>query len=88
MTAAEPRFELGDFIELLGRELAAQRLDRFGEILAGFAARDGVVRQMLREGKWLRLGGRCCVGMLGAFGHGDQRIGEIAPGIELLGAPS
>ena len=38
VTAAEPRFELGDLGKLLGRERAAQRLDGFLEILAGFAA--------------------------------------------------
>ncbi len=70
---------------MLGRELAAQRVDRLLEILAGLAAGNGVVGQILGKRERLFVGWRCA-GMLGPLGYGDQGIGEIAPAIELFGA--
>ena len=70
---AELRFELSDLVELFGRQLAAQRLDRLLEVLAGLAAGNGVVRKLPRERKWLCLVGGRCVGTLRAVSSRRSR---------------
>ncbi len=85
----ESRLELGDLGELVGGELAAQGIDRFQEIFCALGASDGVVGETLGERERLRL----LVGALrrsrrrrGTLHGCEQGVGEIAPGVELVGA--
>ena len=87
MALAEPRFDLGNLGELLRRQFALQSFDRLGKVFSVPAALDGVVGKTLgaREGLALAV----IVGRRLAPRRSHcryQRVGEIAPGIELIGA--
>jgi hypothetical protein len=85
----EFRLELGDLGELVRGELAAQGIDRFQQILRALGMGNGVVGETLGKCKGLRL----VVGALRGSGRRrgtlrgcEQGVGEIAPGVELIGA--
>ena len=56
MVTAEPRFDRGNLVELLRRELGAERVDRLQQSFGALAAGNGVVGEPLGEGERLRLG--------------------------------
>jgi len=87
---AELSLELAHLGELVGRELGTQSLDRFREILGALAPGNRVVGDMLDERERLSLVVRAALRRLlralRPLQNSDQRVGEIAPGIELIGA--
>src|SRR5262249_26537927 len=90
MMRAELSLELAHLGELVGRELGTQSLDRFREILGALAPGNRVVGDMLDERERLSLVVRAALRRLlralRPLQNSDQRVGEIAPGIELIGA--
>ena len=93
LASAEPRLDVGDLGQLLGRELALQGIDRLCQIFGVMPALDGILGETLDARK--RLTGWCVRRGAGSAGlsarleqrrrHGrDQRVGEVAPGIELI----
>jgi len=93
VASAEPRLDVGDLGQLLGRELALQRIDRLCQIFGMMPTLDGIFSKTLhaREGlvclrRWGSARGAVLVASLQPRRrHGrDQRIGEVAPGIELI----
>ena len=81
----EFRFDLDDLVELLGGELGAQPFDRLFQILAGLAARDRGVGEPVGECEGLFFVLRAARPFR-ALGDRDQRVGEVAPCIELTGS--
>ena len=93
LASAEPRLDVGDLGQLLGRELALQGIDRLCEIFGMMPALDGIFGETLHARKRLTglragssAGGAPLVASLQPRRrHGrDQRVGEVAPGIELI----
>ena len=83
---AEPRLDLLDLLQLLGGERGTQLGDRLFQLLGALGALDGPVGEALGEGEGL--------GIVAGRGHhagahrplhgGLERVGEVAPGIELI----
>jgi hypothetical protein len=91
--ASEPRLDVRDLGQLLRRELALQRFDRLLQVLGMTPALDHIVGETLcpREGLVRRrpLSGSRSAGLSASLHprrrhRADQRVGEVAPGIELI----
>jgi len=90
MRAAEIRFSRCQLLELLGRQNAAQRVDRAHQRLGAAAAGDGILGHALGMGERLGLRVGCTRSRTrrgrGRLHHREHRVGEVAPRIELIGA--
>ena len=93
LASAEPRLDVRDLGQLLWRELALQGFDRLCQIFGMMPTLDGILGETLRTCKGLVCLRRWSSAMEGALvaslqprrRHGrDQRVGEVAPGIELI----
>jgi hypothetical protein len=93
LASAEPCLDVGDLGQLLRRELAFQRIDRLSQIFGVMPALDGIFGETLHARKGLsclrtrRSARSACLRAVlePRRRHGrDQRVGEVAPGIELI----
>src|SRR5689334_3949104 len=88
MVSAEPRLQLRDLVELLRRQLCLERIDRFQQRLGALAAGDRVVGETFDESKglWLSIAASRLPRRSWALHHALKGVGEVAPGVELIGA--